>query len=55
MPPIRTDIILYCADRMRNYFMYDNKRRKKFVVDYPKIFATGRHWGTPKSRWGGGR
>ena len=42
-----------CADRMRNYFMYENKRRKKFVIEYPKIFATGRHWGTPKSRWGG--
>ena len=32
-----------CADRMRNYFMYENKRRNKFLIEYPKIFATDRH------------
>ena len=29
---------------MRNYFMYENKRRNKFVIEYPKLFATDRHW-----------
>ena len=33
-----------CADRMRNYFMYENKRRNKFVIEYPKLSATDRHW-----------
>ena len=28
---------------MRNYFMYENKRRNKFVIEYPKLFATDRH------------
>ena len=31
------------ADRMRNYFMYENKRRNKFLIEYPKLFATDRH------------
>ena len=26
------------------YFMYENKRRNKFVIEYPKLFATDRHW-----------
>ena len=29
---------------MRNYFMYENKRRNKFVIEYLKLFATDRHW-----------
>ena len=28
---------------MRNYFMYENKRRNKFVIEYPKLFATDCH------------
>ena len=32
-----------CADRMRNYFMYENKRRNKFVIEDPKLFATDRN------------
>ena len=28
---------------MRNYFMYENKRRNKFVIEYPKLIATDRH------------
>ena len=24
--------------------MYENKRRNKFVIEYPKLFATDRHW-----------
>ena len=28
---------------MRNYFMYENKRRNKFLIEYPKLFATDRH------------
>ena len=28
---------------MRNYFMHENKRRNKFVIEYPKLFATDRH------------
>ena len=35
---------LISADRMRNYFMYENKRRNtKFLIEYPKVFATDRH------------
>ena len=30
--------------RMHNYFMYENKRRNKFLIEYPKHFATDRHW-----------
>ena len=29
---------------MRNYFMYENKQRNKFVIEYLKLFATDRHW-----------
>ena len=30
---------------MRNYFMYENKRNNtKFLIEYPKLFATDRHW-----------
>ena len=30
---------------MRNYFMYENKRRNnKLLIEYPKLFATDRHW-----------
>ena len=28
---------------MRDYFMYENKRRNKFWIEYPKLFATDRH------------
>ena len=29
---------------MRYYFMYENKRRKnKFLIEYPKLFAIDRH------------
>ena len=37
---------------MRNYFMYENKRRNKFVIEYPKLFATDRHCaeGSPCSK-----
>ena len=35
---------------MRNYFMYENKRRNKFVIEYPKLFATYRHC-VNRSNW----
>ena len=26
------------------YFMSENKRRNKFLIEYLKLFATDRHW-----------
>ena len=40
------------ADRMRNYLIYETKRRNNiFLIEYPKLFATDRHWVNSNVLW----
>ena len=38
----KTDLTTFVS-QVFNYFMYENKRRNKFLIEYPQIFTTDRH------------